>query len=278
MNAQVPSIPRNYSEAVPADFVDLKKYPILDRSGSVYRSIVAGAQAELRRVGACILPGFLKKQYVDEFADEAKALAPAAFHNALVGNAYLEPTDDSLPPSHPRRMEEPTALGAVAYDQFPRGSGIRAIYEWDGLLSFIQDILNRGTLYRYADKMGALNLAVMRDGDYLRWHFDQTDFVSSLALQSAAEGGLYEYVPMIRSKENENYDQVAALLRGNRTGVITLPTEPGTLILFEGRQSIHRVTEIRGQRDRLMILFGFDNKPGVESSDHLRKIRYGRSN
>ena len=49
-------------------------------------------------------------------------------------------------------------------------------------------VLDRGTLHRYADPCGALNLAVMGDGDELQWHFDQTDFVVSLAIQPAERG------------------------------------------------------------------------------------------
>ncbi len=54
------------------------------------------------------------------------------------------------------------------------------------------------------------NLAVMGDGDELQWHFDQTDFVVSLALQDADEGGDFEVAPRIRSGDDERYDDVAA--------------------------------------------------------------------
>ena len=59
-------------------------------------------------------------------------------------------------------------------------------------------------LYRYADPMGALNLAVMGEGERLHWHFDQTDFVTSIALRPSEAGGDFEYVPLIRSAIDEN--------------------------------------------------------------------------
>ena len=37
-----------------------------------------------------------------------------------------------------------------------------------------------------------MNLAVMIEGDELGWHFDQTDFVVSLAIQSSDDGGDFE--------------------------------------------------------------------------------------
>ena len=67
------------------------------------------------------------------------------------------------------------------------------------MLALIAAILDRGPLYRYADPFGALNLAVMGEGDELQWHFDQTDFVVSLAIQSADRGGDFEVAPRIRS-------------------------------------------------------------------------------
>jgi hypothetical protein len=270
-----PTLPRSY-DIPPSEFIDLKRYPLWERESSAYRELIRRSRAELGATGAFILPGFIKERYVKEWIEEAEALDGLAFHNTLTGNAYLDDGDAALGAAHPRNLRETTALAAVAYDQFPAGSGIRMLYEWDGLMRFLEDAAGR-TLYRYADELGALNLAVMRDGDYLRWHFDQTDFVSSLAIRSASAGGDFEYVPLIRSPKDENYPGVAALLGGERQGVVTLPTHPGTLILFEGRYSIHRVTRISGPQARYMALFGFDTKPGTRSSPYLRRIRYGRS-
>ena len=73
-------------------------------------------------------------------------------------------------------------------------------------------MLERSPLYRYADPLGALNLAVMGDGDELHWHFDQTDFVVSLAIQSSDEGGDFENAKLIRTADDEHYDDVAAVL------------------------------------------------------------------
>jgi hypothetical protein len=52
---------------------------------------------------------------------------------------------------------------------------------------------------------------------------------------------------------------------------------PGTLMVFEGRRSLHRVTPIAGDRPRYVALFGYDTKPDTMSSDLLKQIRYGRT-
>ena len=50
------------------------------------------------------------------------------------------------------------------------------------------------------------------------------------------------------------------------------------MILFQGRYTMHRVTEIKGDTLRLMALLGYVDKPGMTSTDYLRQIRYGRTN
>ena len=178
----------------------------------------------------------------------------------------------------------------MAYDRFdPATSALRALFESDDLLAFVGAVLGRAPLHRYADPLGAMNLAVMVEGDQLGWHFDQTDFVVSLALQSSEGGGAFENVQRLRgpgagvpqSNEGgaveERYDEVAAVLGGAGDRVTTVPMTPGTLMLFEGRWSLHRVTPVTGPTPRHVALFGYDTQPGTMSSELLKQIRYGRS-
>ena len=51
---------------------------------------------------------------------------------------------------------------------------------------------------------------------------------------------------------------------------------PGTLLVFAGRYSLHRVSPIEGSTPRLVALLGYDTKPGTMSSDLLKEVRYGR--
>ena len=154
---------------------------------------------------------------------------------------------------------------------------MRRLYEWDALLRLIAAVLDRGPIYRYGDPFGALNLSVMGDGDELQWHFDQTDFVVSLAIQSAESGGDFEVAPRIRTSTDECYPEVAEVMAGDGDGVVTLAMTPGTLLIFEGRHSLHRVSPIKGTRLRHVGLLAYDTKPGTMGSDLLRMDRYGRT-
>jgi hypothetical protein len=99
----------------------------------------------------------------------------------------------------------------------------------------------------------------------------------SLAIQSAEAGGDFEVVPRIRDAEDERYDEVAAVLHGDSVRVETLPMRAGTLLVFEGRYSLHRVSPVQGHRWRHVGLLAYDTKPGTMGSDLLRADRYGRT-
>ncbi len=172
----------------PAHLVDLARYPVHDPAGATYVAVVDRARRQLHATGAAEIPGFLSPAGVAELVSDADALAPRAHASGGQGTAYLEFPDFSLPADHPRLRFADYRVRAVAYDIMPLDSPLRRLYEWDPLKDLIEAVLDRGPIFRYADPFGALNLAVMGEGDQLQWHFDQTDFVVSLAIQSAERG------------------------------------------------------------------------------------------
>ena len=81
----------------------------------------------------------------------------------------------------------------------------------------------------------------------------------------------------MRSSDDECYDEVARVLAGDASELIeTIPMMPGTLMIFEGRYSLHRVTPIRGDTPRHVALLAYDTKPGTDSTELLKLVRYGR--
>jgi hypothetical protein len=240
-------------------------------------SFVDKGREQMRATGACEIPDFIRPDALASFIADARRLAPLAHRSGGLGTVYLGFPDESFPPDHPQQWLGNYGVGAVAYDLFPADSRIRQLYEWEELRSFVAAILGLDEIHPYADPLGALNLAVMSDGDELQWHFDQTDFVVSLALQDGDDGGDFEVAPFIRTADDEHYDDVARVLAGDRAPLTVLPMTPGTLLVFAGRHSMHRVSPIHGSTPRLVGLFGYDTKPGTMSSELLKLVRYGRA-
>jgi hypothetical protein len=231
-----------------ASLVDIDRWPMNDDA------LASQLNESFVNENIVVMPGFIKESALPALVAECDELAKIAYHTDVNAN-----------------------LDVVAYDQFPADSVIRAIYEWDPLMQFVARVLGEKELFRYADPFGALNLAVMRDGHELGWHFDQTDFVVSIALQPSTEGGHFENVPRIRSANNDNADTVADIRSGNRNDLVRVePMTPGTLMVFNGRWSYHRVSQVRGSIARHVALLAYDTKPGTDSNIELKLGRYGR--
>jgi hypothetical protein len=257
--------------------VNLRDYPIEQLDGADMVKRIAGWQRSYHELGVCVLHGFIAPDKLPWLVAEATELLPLRHKHTVVGNPYLTAVDDTAPSDHPVRMTDRTTTSTVAYDQIPPGMALRQLYESPAVDELVRRIVGCSELFHYACPMGAVNIAVMEEGDYLRWHFDQSEFVVSIHLQDSEAGGHYEYIRDLRSADEPNYAGVKAALQGDRQGVKRLDNAPGSLILFRGINTLHRVTEVRGERPRLVLLYGYAEGPGVDSSDFLKLMRYGRT-
>lgn len=259
----------------PAAIVDLRRYPLDDPAASA--ALAASVGAQLRDEGVAVLAGFVRDEVVDHLVEESDALVPAGHHSRVTNTVYLSAPDESFSPDHPRRRPVVSALRAVAADRIPQHSPLWALYDWHVLRSFIAAVLQLDEVHPYADPLGRLNVAIMEPGDELGWHFDQTDFVTSIALRGAGAGGDFEVAADLRAVDDERVDDVVAVLDGDRSAVRRWPFDPGTLMIFAGRRSLHRVTPIETGPSRLVALLAYDAAPGTDSSDRLKLVRYGRT-
>jgi hypothetical protein len=260
------------------DIIDLERYPITDRTNPAYLALVADSQALLGKEGVAIFPGFVRDKMVATMADQTLALHPRMFHFRENHTVYFKPQEDGVDSGHPLRRLMKTEKDTVAYADIPADNVIRNIYESDEVLSFIRDVLGLDTLYRHADPLAALNLQGFTTGQQLGWHFDRSDFSVTLSLQAASAGGDFEYVRMLRNKDDDCYDAVRQFLDDPQTQTVeVLPQVPGTLTLFRGRYSLHRVTPVVGDRLRLNAVFAYVDQPNVEFSAYARQLFYGRT-
>ena len=259
------------------DVVDLSRYPINDPADPAYRALVQAGQDQLRDQGVAQLTGFLSPAAVRQMLALAGQLTTQAWASDQAHTIYFEPADDSAGPDHPRALLQHSAKKAIAYDQIPADAAMRRLYESDDLTAFIAAVLGKQVLYRSADPLDALEIAIFGDGDELGWHFGNSEFSVTVMFQQAEAGGHFDYYPRLRDGRDENYPGVQKILLGDSDGVIRLPGSQGTLAVFRGQHALHRVTPVSGPRPRINSVLTYGEHPGMKLTELTQKLFYGRT-
>ena len=248
----------------PAELVDLQRYPITELDSPAGRELVAKCRAALNEGALCLLPGFLINDAVERFVAEATGFAHKVIRQEKRRTPYGWMDNSGFAPDHPRSALFPMKNGTVTLNLIPAESPMRHLFFWDGLTEFVRRCLGFDTLYCSACPYLALEMKVFDSGDDLSWHYDTNDGVVSLLLQQPDDGGGFEYAPFIRSEDDENYAEVRRVFDGTSEQVRRPNFEPGTLVLFRGRRSIHRVAPVgKTSKPRLILLLSYDEKPGM---------------
>ena len=108
-------------------------------------------------------------------------------------------------------------------------------------------------------------------------HFDRSEFTTTCLLQAPPAGGEFQYRSDLRSDADPNYAGVGRLLAGEDDRVRTLPLAPGTLNVFKGRNTAHRVTPVEGDGARIIAVFSYYETPTSRSATRSGSAA-GRSN
>jgi hypothetical protein len=262
------------AELSPSELIDIQRYPLADAVAR--QRIAAAARAELDTHGFCALPGFLRSEAIGAVLEEVTRLAPAAHYRDILLGAYGGDADPGLPAGHPRRRRHPFRMGVLAYDRFPAQSALRRLYLHDDLTDLVAVVLGEPELHRCADPLLSCNVTIMAPGGQHGWHFDGNDFVVTILLQAAEHGGEFEFAPGIRSDRDENYDAVARVMDGERALTRRPAVSPGTLMLFRGKHSLHRVSPVEGSRPRIVAIFSYDRRPDMVFTPYVQQNAVGR--
>jgi hypothetical protein len=137
--------------------------------------------------------------------------------------------------------------------------------------------MDKPRLYTMPDPLARVNVMAYRAGETLNWHFDRSEFTTTLLLQAPESGGAFEYRTDLRSDADPNYEGVARLLAGKDPLSRIEPLSAGTLNVFRGRNTAHRVTTVEGSRERIIAVFSYYERPGVMFTEEERIGFYGRT-
>lgn len=259
------------------NIIDLDRYP-LDREGSKeWHALVESSVAELKNTGMFNLEDFLQPGVAEKAAAEIQPVMDThSYTHKRVHNIYFKPEIPELDADHPALHKVETINHTVCADQIP-GSIVLAIYEYEPLVRFLAATMGKTALHVMQDPLARANVMSYRGGEALNWHFDRSEFTTTLLLQEPEAGGHFEYRTDLRSDTNPNYDGVARLLEGRDPQIQNLHLKAGTLNVFRGKNTAHRVTTVQGNRDRMIAVLSYYEKPGVMFSNEERIGFYGRT-
>jgi len=235
-------------------------------------------RARLDRDGALVLQGFAPQSTIDHIVAESAPHEVDAFYAGKTHNVYLTPPDPQFADDHAFNRQIVSSKGLIADDEIPVDSALRQIYDDASFRAFLCGVLDIDQIYPYDDHLSSINVHFAAEGMELGWHFDNSSFAVTMLLQAARGGAHFEYVPGVRDADAGDmaFDRVAEVLDGS-AGVTTLEFEPGDLVLFRGRNAMHRVTPTQGDTTRLLVVFAYNDQPGVALSESARQTFYGRT-
>ena len=258
------------------NILDLQRYPLDQPDSSKCDRLVQTCRAQLAENGLFNLSGFLAPGMAQKAAAEVKPiLEKSAFTHARDHNIYFKKSIDGLNDDHPALTRFQTINHTICADQM--GSNIMMqLYEWSPFATFLAAVMDLPVLHTMADPLARVNVMAYRDREALNWHFDRSEFTTTLLLQAPEHGGTFEYAQDLRSEDDPNYEGVANLVDGKHQTTL-MPLEAGTLNVFKGKNTAHRVTPVEGNKDRIIAVFSYYEKPGVMFSEEERVGFYGRA-
>lgn len=257
--------------------LDLDRYP-LDRPDSAeWKALVTRCRADLAMDGMFTLDGLMDRSIAETAgSDLAEKFRTESFNHAREHNIYFSKSIPGLPEDHPALTRFHTSNDTLCADQV-QGTPMDLLYRWEPFTRFLAATMEKPVLHVMADPLAALNIMSYREGQLLNWHFDRSEFTTTLLLQAPEEGGEFLYRTDLRTPDDPNHDGVARLLRGEDPQMRSLTLTPGTLNVFRGRNTPHKVSPVKGKRNRVIAVFSFYERPGVIFSDEERLGFYGRA-
>ena len=254
-----------------ANVIDLEEYPLKDGH---FRT---ECKRTLDENGALVMRNFVRPAAIASIQSEGEANEHLAYYAVNNHNIYLEPSDPEYPADHPRNREVVSSKGCITTDQIPDGSVLHVLYDATEFREFLCAVLGEAELHEYGDTMSSINLHYASEGQELGWHFDNSSFAITLMIQSPESGGVFEYVKDVRDADSGemSYELSGEILDGN-VPAKTLTIDAGALVLFRGRNSMHRVTPVKGSRTRMLVVLAYNTEPGISLSESARMTFFGR--
>jgi len=260
------------------DLVDFTIYPLDCPESKQYKKALEDARAQLNEDGCAIFRNLLRPTAVKVISQEIIARKSTTHFSTSSMNPYFHSTHNpDYPDHHPVNTFIERSSGFIPGDSWDSSLAIDVLFRSEALTQFIRDALETKSVYCYADPLAGLTANILDPGQQFAWHFDTNDFAVTAMIDEADDGGLFEYVPMTRTPDDESFEKIQQVLDGDRTMVKTLDLRAGDLQIFRGRHSLHRVTRVpMSSKPRHAAIFAYTAEPGVIGRVERTRQLFGR--
>lgn len=270
-------VPKHNIYSVMNNLIDLERYPIDKLAVPAGQQLVNQCIDDLEHDGMFTLKGFMRRDVIDEILPEMlQKIDTESFTHARQHNIYFNDDLTGLPADHPALARVETVNHTLCGDQIAQP--LLDIYRWPALAAFLARVMQKPNLYPMDDPLACANVMGYFEGEGLNWHFDRSEFTTTLLLQPPREGGDFQYRQALRSDQDPNFDGIARLLRGEDPEVAALQLGAGDLNVFKGKNTAHRVSPPIGDLARVVTVFTYYETPGRFFSDEENLGFYGRTN
>ncbi len=260
------------------ELVDADRYPLGRPGDPAYRDAVDAARVGLRADGCAVVKQLVRPDAVAALNGEIVSQKHTTHFSRETINPYFHfHHSPDFPERHPMNTFIERSSGFIPGDSWDPSGSMNALFRAPEVARFVADCLEIPELHCYADPLAGLTANILDPGQLFTWHFDTNDFAVTVLVDEADDGGLFEYVPNIRSGSDEGFERIQAILEGGREGVVTLDLEPGDLQIFRGRYSLHQVTRVpESSRPRHAAIFAYTAEPGVIGRVERTQQLFGR--
>ena len=155
----------------------------------------------------------------------------------------------------------------------------------------VEEVVNQLSNKEYTaleNKQIGLSINVTPSGGTFSWHHDRHEITAILYLNEVESGGELEFFPNNRILLKNTFGRVRKWLQLGLDGLaliqslmtrhkVIVEPKPGLLFIMVGTRCTHRVRPVKGNRERVCMIFAYD-VPGKDFSKKLTKDYFGYVN
>eukprot|EP00980_Cylindrotheca_fusiformis_P015038 scaffold4150_cov117-Cylindrotheca_fusiformis.AAC.4 len=242
--------------------MNFEKYPWLaDLSSPDAISAIERARISYQETGAVTFPDFVSSFALESCKRDALDQESTAYTTDDVHTAYLRPpinNKEEMPFTSVQNLEMRTQVASIAFDELPPNSVLGSIYQNPILRKLVSRIVGseqkqEDSIYLSDDPLGCCSINVFRPGYHHSFHFDESEFSTTLMIQEAETPGtgLFQYTkPLRETSDDLALESVARTIATyddtvDMTDLLESSATPPNTETTSSK-SLHRVTKVEG--------------------------------